>query len=57
MPDGSLDYADELLAELDWVIASVHTSFKISEGKMTERVIDGDREPAGRLHRPPHRAG
>src|SRR4051795_10643536 len=28
--DGSLDYDDELLAELDWVIASVHTSFSMS---------------------------
>lgn len=25
--DGSLDYPDELLAELDWVVASVHTAF------------------------------
>ena len=33
MPDGSLDYEDDLLAELDWVIASVHTSFKISEAQ------------------------
>jgi DNA polymerase (family X) len=38
-PDGSLDYSDELLARLDWVIASVHTSFRISEKEMTERMI------------------
>lgn len=25
--DGSLDYPDELLAELDWVVASIHTAF------------------------------
>jgi DNA polymerase (family X) len=37
--DGSLDYPDELLAELDWVVASVHTSFAISEQAMTDRVI------------------
>ena len=30
LPDGSLDYPDELLAELDWVVASVHTSFQMS---------------------------
>ena len=54
--DGELDYPDELLEELDWVMASVHTSFRISREAMTERVIDGDREPARRLHRPPHRA-
>ncbi|MGA2320424.1 MAG: DNA polymerase/3'-5' exonuclease PolX [Solirubrobacteraceae bacterium] len=39
LPDGSLDYSDELLGELDWVIASVHTSFGMSEQAMTERMI------------------
>jgi DNA polymerase (family 10) len=39
LPDGSLDYDDDLLAELDWVIASVHTSFGLGRDKMTERVI------------------
>jgi DNA polymerase (family 10) len=38
LPDGSLDYPDEVLAELDWVIASVHSSFRISEKAMTERI-------------------
>jgi DNA polymerase (family 10) len=37
--DGSLDYPDDLVAALDWVVASVHTSFSISEEAMTERVI------------------
>ncbi len=55
MPDGSLDYEDDLLAELDWVIASVHTSFKISERAMTERITTAIEQPARRLHRPPHR--
>jgi DNA polymerase (family 10) len=39
LPDGSLDYPDELLARLDWVIASVHTSFAMDEAAMTDRVI------------------
>jgi DNA polymerase (family X) len=43
--DGSPDYPDELLAELDWVIGSVHTSFSISELKMTERVIAAMEHP------------
>ena len=43
--DGSLDYDDELLAELDWVMASVHTSFKISPKAMTERVIAAIEHP------------
>ncbi len=45
LPDGSLDYADDLLAELDWAIASVHTSFKISKRAMTERVIAAIEHP------------
>jgi len=43
--DGSLDYPDELLAELDWVVGSVHTSFAISEQAMTERVIAAMENP------------
>ena len=45
MPDGSLDYEDDLLAELDWVIASIHTSFKISKRKMTERIVTAIEHP------------
>jgi DNA polymerase (family 10) len=45
LPDGSLDYEDELLAELDWVLASVHTSFAIGEQAMTERMIAAIRHP------------
>jgi DNA polymerase (family 10) len=37
--DGSLDYPDDLVEALDWVVASVHTSFAISEDEMTERVL------------------
>ena len=43
--DGSPDYPDELLAELDWVICSVHTSFAISERQMTDRVIAAMEHP------------
>ncbi len=57
LPDGSLDYEDELLAQLDWVIASAHTSFGMSEQAMTERMIaamehplvDAIGHPTGRL--------
>jgi DNA polymerase (family 10) len=45
MPDGSLDYEEDLLRELDWVMASVHTSFKISSRAMTERVITAIENP------------
>jgi DNA polymerase (family 10) len=43
--DGSPDYSDELLAKLDWVVGSVHTSFGISEKEMTERVIGAIEHP------------
>ncbi len=39
LPDGSLDYADELLAELDWVVASVHSSFAMDGAAMTDRIV------------------
>ena len=45
LPDGSLDYEDELLARLDWVVASVHTSFAIGEQAMTERMITAIEHP------------
>ena len=43
--DGSLDYDDELLEALDWVMASVHTSFRISAKAMTERVVTAVENP------------
>jgi DNA polymerase (family 10) len=57
LPDGSLDYEDELLAALDWVVASVHTAFGMTEQAMTERMIkaiehplvDAIGHPTGRL--------
>jgi DNA polymerase (family 10) len=45
LPDGSLDYPDELLARLDWVIASVHTSFAMSEADMTARMVAAVEHP------------
>jgi DNA polymerase (family 10) len=43
--DGTLDYPDDLVAALDWVVASVHTSFAISERAMTERVLTAIANP------------
>jgi DNA polymerase (family X) len=45
LPDGSLDYPDELLARLDWAIASVHTSFAMGEAEMTDRMIAAIEHP------------
>ena len=36
---GALDYPDDLLAELDLVIASVHTRFRMSREAMTSRIV------------------
>lgn len=38
-PDGSLDYPDDVLAELDVVIASVHTRFRMGRQEMTRRIV------------------
>ena len=46
LPDGSLDYDDELLARLHWVVASVHTSFAMGQQAMTERMIAAIEHPA-----------
>ena len=43
MPDGTLDY-DDLLEELDYV-ASLHTSFRLSEKKQTERMLRAMEHP------------
>jgi DNA polymerase (family 10) len=45
LKDGTLDYDDELLAELDFVVASVHTSFRIGEEAQTERIIRAMNNP------------
>ena len=43
--DGTLDFADEVLAELDFVVASVHASLRQERGQITERVINALRNP------------
>ena len=57
LKDGSLDYSDEILDELEIVIGSVHSSFKLSKRKMTDRIeraledehLDILGHPSGRL--------
>ena len=45
LPDGGLDYEDELLGELDWVVASVHTAFGMGEAALTARMIRAIEHP------------
>jgi DNA polymerase (family X) len=62
--NGSLDLPDDVLAELDWVTASVHAGQRQPGPEMTKRVTEAMRHPAvralshptGRLvdHRPPN---
>ncbi len=45
LPDGRLDFADEVLAELDYVVVSVHSAFKQSRADMTARIIRAIENP------------
>jgi len=45
LPDGSLDYPDEVLARFDFVIASVHSNFTLPEARQTERLVTAVRNP------------
>jgi DNA polymerase (family 10) len=57
LKDGSLDYSDELLSELDVVVASLHASHRLSEADQTKRLcaamenphVDLIGHPTGRL--------
>jgi len=39
LKDGSLDYPDEILKELDIVVGAVHSGFAFPERRMTERIV------------------
>ena len=43
--DGSLDMSDELLAERDWVVASIHSGFRDSSDRLTKRVLAAIENP------------
>jgi DNA polymerase (family 10) len=43
--DGSLDFSDDILAQLDYVVASVHASFSLPEKDMTARLIKAMENP------------
>lgn len=45
LSDGSVDIKDEVLAELDFVIAGVHSHFKMSKEEMTKRIIKAMENP------------
>ena len=65
LSDGSLDYDDEFLAEFDFVVASIHSSFGMPEAQQTARLVRAVSNPfttilghpTGRLllRRPPYK--
>lgn len=57
LPDGSLDYPEEVLKKVDFVLAAIHTGFKQTEAQITARIVkalqnpyvDALAHPSGRL--------
>ena len=45
MPDGNLDYSDDILKTFDLVIASIHSKFNMTEDEATKRVIKAMENP------------
>src|SRR6267143_2815787 len=43
--DGSLDFPDDVLSELDYAVASIHSVFNLSEADMTKRIIRAMENP------------
>lgn len=49
LPDGTLDFEDDVLKELDFVIASIHSSFSQTEAQIMKRLETGCKNPYVRL--------
>ena len=45
LSDGTIDYSDDILRQLDYVIASIHTGFKQTEEQLTRRIIAAIEHP------------
>ena len=45
LKDGSLDFSDEILAQLDYCVASVHSVFNLPEAEQTARIIQAISNP------------
>ncbi len=48
LKEGALDYSDEILSEFDFIIASVHSNFNLSEDEMTNRIVKAIESPYSR---------
>jgi DNA polymerase (family X) len=49
LKDGKLDYADEILAQLDVVVCSVHSYFNLDRSAMTERMLAAIENPYAQI--------
>jgi DNA polymerase (family 10) len=49
LKDGSLDYTDELLAQLDVVVCSIHSYFNLDRAAMTERMLAAIENPYAQI--------
>lgn len=45
LSDGTLDYPDEILKEIDFVIAAIHTGFQQEEKQITQRIVSALKHP------------
>ena len=45
LKDGTLDYADDVLASLDFVVASIHSNFNLSPQEQTRRMLHAISNP------------
>jgi len=48
-PDGSLDYSDDILEKLDWVVASIHVGMQREEEIITNRILSAIQNPYTRV--------
>jgi len=49
LKDGALDYSDELLAQLDVVVCSIHSYFNLGREAMTERMLTAIENPYAQI--------
>jgi len=45
LADGALDYPDDVLASFDYIVASIHSQFNMSESEMTKRIVAAIENP------------
>jgi DNA polymerase (family X) len=49
LPDGSLDYTEEVLASFDFIVVSVHSVFNMPSDQMTQRIVRAIEHPAATI--------